>query len=284
MACSGQRAVIAEMRPDAVLHDELFTGTATADYRRGHMMAMPPSWDTVYAPGAATPPWDIGRPQPALLRLADRGLPSGRLVDEGCDTGEHALLATARAEAIGVDIFPCAIARAREKAARRGLPTCFEVADVLSLGQLGMRFDMRIDGSQRSYRACHDCYSCERKRRERCRKLRSVTRIGGSGCYSALPASQRVTKVPRLLGSGLAGEQRPQPGRVVGVERHRPPVVPAVVRVRSLPDGPPSVEGRYPDVPAGELALDLPGVLGRLVPGHDSSSVTDWLRGTRFSA
>ena len=109
-------------------------------------MTTPPGWDTVYAPGAAPPPWDIGRPQQAFLRLADRGLLSGRLLDAGCGTGEHALLAAARgAEAMGIDISPQAIARAREKAAARGLPARFEVADVLSLEQLGMTFDTVID-------------------------------------------------------------------------------------------------------------------------------------------
>jgi cyclopropane fatty-acyl-phospholipid synthase-like methyltransferase len=109
-------------------------------------MTTPPSWDSVYAPDAAPPPWDIGRPQPAFLRLADRGLLAGRLLDAGCGTGEHALLAAARgAEATGVDISPHAIARARDKAAGRGLPARFEVADVLSLGQLGLTFEVVID-------------------------------------------------------------------------------------------------------------------------------------------
>jgi len=56
-------------------------------------MTTPPSWDSVYAPDAAPPPWDIGRPQPAFVRLADRGLLSGRLLDSGCGTGENVLLA-----------------------------------------------------------------------------------------------------------------------------------------------------------------------------------------------
>jgi cyclopropane fatty-acyl-phospholipid synthase-like methyltransferase len=109
-------------------------------------MTTPPSWDAVYAPDAAPPPWDIGRPQPAFVRLADRGLLSGRLLDSGCGTGENVLLAAARgAEAMGVDISPQAIARARDKAAERGLTARFEVADALRLGQLGMTFDVLID-------------------------------------------------------------------------------------------------------------------------------------------
>ena len=58
-----------------------------------------PGWDEVYA--ADTPaPWDIGRPQPAFVRLADRGLLTGRLLDAGCGTGENTLLAASRGAAL----------------------------------------------------------------------------------------------------------------------------------------------------------------------------------------
>src|SRR2546430_17658078 len=39
------------------------------------------------------PRWDIGRPQPALLALAEAGHVRGRVLDAGCGTGEHALMA-----------------------------------------------------------------------------------------------------------------------------------------------------------------------------------------------
>jgi cyclopropane fatty-acyl-phospholipid synthase-like methyltransferase len=108
-------------------------------------MTTPPSWDAMYEPDTQ-PPWDIGRPQRAFLRLADLGLLSGRLLDAGCGTGEHTLLAAARgAQATGVDISPRAVGRAREKAAERGVQAYFEVADVLNLGQLGMTFNTIID-------------------------------------------------------------------------------------------------------------------------------------------
>jgi SAM-dependent methyltransferase len=104
-----------------------------------------PSWDEAYA-SSAPAPWDIGRPQPAFVRLADSGLLCGRVLDAGCGTGEHTLLAAAHgADAAGVDISPRAIAQAREKAAGRGLAVRFEVADALNLGQLGMAFDTVID-------------------------------------------------------------------------------------------------------------------------------------------
>ncbi|MBO0776268.1 MAG: class I SAM-dependent methyltransferase [Actinobacteria bacterium] len=104
-----------------------------------------PDWDAVYG-AASPPPWDIGRPQPAFVRLADNGLLTGRVLDAGCGTGEHALLAAARgADAVGIDMSPRAISQARRKAAGRGLSARFEVADALSLGQSGWVFDTVID-------------------------------------------------------------------------------------------------------------------------------------------
>ena len=40
---------------------------------------------------ATTPPWDIGRPQPAFLALAEASAIQGRVLDVGCGTGEHRL-------------------------------------------------------------------------------------------------------------------------------------------------------------------------------------------------
>jgi SAM-dependent methyltransferase len=109
-------------------------------------MSTPPSgWDESYT-GSTPAPWDIGRPQPAFVRLADEGLLRDRLLDSGCGTGENTLMAAARgAEAVGVDVAPPAIDRARAKAAERGVAARFEVADALDLGRLGLTFDTIID-------------------------------------------------------------------------------------------------------------------------------------------
>lgn len=101
-------------------------------------------WDSAYEGSPA--PWDIGRAQPAFARLADDGLLSGRLLDVGCGTGEHVLLAAAHgADAMGVDLSGLAIEKARAKAAERGLTARFEPADALHLELLGERFGTVID-------------------------------------------------------------------------------------------------------------------------------------------
>jgi len=142
-------------------------------------LTTPQTWDASYTAEAEPAPWDIGRPQQAFARLASRGLLSGRLLDAGCGTGEHTLLAAAHgADATGVDISPRAITRARAKATARGLDTArFEVADVLSLDRLGRTFDTVIDSGVFHVFADQD-------RPRYVTSLASVLRPGGH-CYLA---------------------------------------------------------------------------------------------------
>jgi cyclopropane fatty-acyl-phospholipid synthase-like methyltransferase len=93
-----------------------------------------------------TPPWDIGRAQPALQAVADAGLGAGPVLDAGCGTGENALFFAARGfEVVGVDGVEAAVAAARAKAAARGLTAEFLVHDALSLEGLGRRFATVVD-------------------------------------------------------------------------------------------------------------------------------------------
>ena len=104
-----------------------------------------PEWDDSYTAGMPAP-WDIGRPQPAFVRLADEGRLTGRLLDSGCGTGENALLAASRgADVTGIDVAPTAIARARAKASERGLAARFEVADALDLDRRTFTVDTVVD-------------------------------------------------------------------------------------------------------------------------------------------
>jgi cyclopropane fatty-acyl-phospholipid synthase-like methyltransferase len=95
---------------------------------------------------AGAPPWDIGRPQPAFLELADAGALQGRVLDVGCGTGEHALMAAARGlDATGIDAAPSAIAIAQAKAHERGLSVRFFVWNALELDSLDERSDTVLD-------------------------------------------------------------------------------------------------------------------------------------------
>ncbi len=95
---------------------------------------------------AGTPPWDIGGPQPVFLALAEAGAIRGRVLDVGCGTGEHALMAAGMGlEATGIDSAPAAIALAEAKARDRGLTAHFLVHDALQLASLDKQFDTVLD-------------------------------------------------------------------------------------------------------------------------------------------
>lgn len=93
------------------------------------------SWDEAYQHNAA--PWDIGRPQPAIAHIANNGGLVEPVLDSGCGTGEHALLAASMGLQVkGVDVAQTAIEEARGKARRRGLSAEFIVGDVLELDRI----------------------------------------------------------------------------------------------------------------------------------------------------
>ena len=97
-------------------------------------------------PYAGTPPWDIGRPQPAFLALADAGAIQGRVLGVGCGTGEHVLMAAGLGlDATGVDLASTALRAAGEKARTRGLTARFLRWDARNLAMLGETFDTVLD-------------------------------------------------------------------------------------------------------------------------------------------
>ncbi len=103
----------------------------------------PPAPDDLYA---TTPPWEIGRPQPAFRRLAEAGEIRGRVLDAGCGTGEHVLMAAGLGlDATGVDLSATALRAAERKARDRGLPARFLRHDALRLHELAERFDTVLD-------------------------------------------------------------------------------------------------------------------------------------------
>jgi len=101
-------------------------------------------WDASYYAGTA--PWDIGRPQAAIVRLASEGGFAGAVLDAGCGTGENALhIASLGLSVLGVDVAETALAIAREKADERGIEVEFGTADAFQLERLGRRFETVLD-------------------------------------------------------------------------------------------------------------------------------------------
>jgi SAM-dependent methyltransferase len=101
-------------------------------------------WDASYHDRPA--PWDIGRPQPAVVRLAAEGGFAGAVLDAGCGTGENALhLASLGLSVLGVDVAETALAIARAKADDRGIEAEFAAADVFLLERLGRTFETVLD-------------------------------------------------------------------------------------------------------------------------------------------
>ncbi len=103
----------------------------------------PADFDLLYS---VTPPWDLGRPQPALVALAQAGAIRGRVLDVGCGTGEHALMAAELGlDATGIDMATAAIEAAKGKARNRSLNARFLVWDAFELASLDEPFDTVLD-------------------------------------------------------------------------------------------------------------------------------------------
>jgi SAM-dependent methyltransferase len=117
-----------------------FGGRRPTSHER--MMGLP--WDASYQDGPA--PWDIGRAQSAIVRLATEGVFTGAVLDAGCGSGENALhLASLGLPVLGVDVAETALSTARRKAHQRGIEAEFAMADAFHLDRLGRRFATVLD-------------------------------------------------------------------------------------------------------------------------------------------
>src|SRR5947207_7085148 len=95
---------------------------------------------------ASPPPWDIGRPQTAFLRLAQAGAIRGRVLDAGCGTGEHTIMAAGLGlDATGIDLSEVALRAAARKARDHGRTARFLRHDARQLADLGESFDTVLD-------------------------------------------------------------------------------------------------------------------------------------------
>ena len=148
------------------------------------------SFENLYA---GQPRWEIGRPQRALLDVADRI--TGSVLDAGCGTGENALFLASRGQRVtGIDFLAEPITMARQKAAKRGVTATFLVMDALALQERPEVFDNAIDSGLFHVFGDDD-------RRRYVEGLTSVLRPGGRLfllCFSdAEPGGQGPRRVSR---------------------------------------------------------------------------------------
>jgi 2-polyprenyl-3-methyl-5-hydroxy-6-metoxy-1,4-benzoquinol methylase len=140
-----------------------------------------------------TPPWDIGHPQPAFSALAESGLVVGRVLDVGCGTGEHALMAAALGlDVTGIDSSPKAIQLAEKKARERGASPRLVVGDALDLESRHEHYDTVLD--------CGLFHVFDDRDRARfVRSLRSVVVPGGRYCMLCFSDQQPGDWGPRRV-------------------------------------------------------------------------------------
>jgi len=93
-------------------------------------------------------PWDIGRPQPVLVKVVDDGQVSGEVLDIGCGLGDNSIFLASRGLPVtGVDGSPTALEKARSRAAAKGVDVDFQLGDATKLEGLENRFDTVIDSA-----------------------------------------------------------------------------------------------------------------------------------------
>lgn len=142
-------------------------------------------------------PWDIGRPQPAMVGLLAKHPPRGPVLDVGCGAGDLAIcVAGAGLSAIGIDFVEAAIARARAK--RDALPRDvaerleFRVMDALHPSRLRQKFGAVLDSG---FFHLFTPEECERYVDE----LAQVTRPGGRLYLHEFAVEFPVPNVPRQV-------------------------------------------------------------------------------------
>jgi SAM-dependent methyltransferase len=117
----------------------------TVRKRQEITMSNVPSRETFESMYAGKAPWDIGKPQPAFVEVADRV--TGAVLDAGCGTGENALFFAGLGHPVlGIDFLEGPIHEAKRKAQERGLNAEFARMDALTLANLDRQFDSVIDG------------------------------------------------------------------------------------------------------------------------------------------
>jgi len=138
-------------------------------------------------------PWNIEAPPDVLVELIESGkVNSCKTIDLGCGAGNYALyLASIGFEVTGIDISQTAIKIAKENAKKKGIKSCFLVADLLDdLNEVKETFDFAYD-----WEVLHHIFPENRKK-----YIQNVFRLLNPGAkYLSVCFSE---KDPQFGGSG----------------------------------------------------------------------------------
>ncbi|MEU5053678.1 class I SAM-dependent methyltransferase [Streptomyces sp. NPDC021096] len=108
-------------------------------------------FESMYAGEAKAPPvqpWDIGRPQPALVAVHEAGMVHGDVLDVGCGLGDNATFLAARGHRVtAVDVSETAVREARRRAVAKGVDVDFVVGDATRLSGYEGRFGTVLDSA-----------------------------------------------------------------------------------------------------------------------------------------
>jgi SAM-dependent methyltransferase len=157
-------------------------------------MSTVPNRETFESMYAGKAPWDIGKPQPAFVEVADRV--TGAVLDAGCGTGENALFFAGRGHSVlGIDFLERPLQEARRKAQERGLNVEFLRMEALTLTGFDRQFDSVIDSG------LFHVFSDEERPRY-VAGLAHVTRPGGRVFVLCFSDEEPGTQGPRRVSQG----------------------------------------------------------------------------------
>lgn len=165
-----------------------------------------------------TAPWEIGKAQPAVASLIERGGFKGRVLEVGCGTGENAMaIALAGGahlrEVVGIDRSAAAIDEASEKCRARQNTAKFVVGDALDLAAtVTGTFDTVLDSG--FFHALSD-----QARVRYVRSLERILRFGANLHVLCFSDEEPDWGGPRRIGREELFSAFPVPFRIEGIGR-----------------------------------------------------------------